>query len=86
MSAAHTAGELRRVGGMLCDAAFRAPVAFLQDENDNDLPNGRADGDRLALCWNALHGLTNEQVERLGRLLAAHNHDELEIMLTESGV
>lgn len=43
------------------------------------------DAEHLAACWNACNGLTTEQVTRLGEFLNAHNADEVEQMLKESG-
>lgn len=44
------------------------------------------DAERLALCWNALEGMDDDTVRRLGEWLARYNADELRQMLDEEGV
>ncbi len=48
--------------------------------------DGAADAARLVGSWNALSGLSLEQIERLGRHLSNYNADEVEDMLREGGV
>ncbi len=85
MNAAHTPSPYAVRFGILTGDGDRVAMAYFQDVEGNDTPNAVPDAARVLACLNALHGLTNEQVERLGRFLAAHNRDEVEVMLTESG-
>ncbi len=44
------------------------------------------DAERLVLCWNAMEHMDDATVTRLAAYLGKYNADELDQMLTESGV
>lgn len=79
MTAAHTPGVIKCASFPMIEGRGFSVNICRMTEGGFSPPEAeqRANATRLAAVWNALHGLTLEQVEVLGAFLGACNVDEI---------